>query len=111
MRQVRAVFVSAPTLDRNASGMAHMQAISPTRAQALAEEGIRAFKEHMRVVERMYVHIHNISMPKMTVHPDGRVEYEHSEWTKEALAEIDKLAAQIKDGFPYERYGLKRPVA
>lgn len=86
-----------------------MEAISPTRAQALAEEGIRAFKEYMRPVENLYFHIHSISMPKITV-IDGKTHYEHSEWTVEMLANIDKLAKQIEDGFPWEKYGLKKPA-
>lgn len=95
--------------DQNATGTAMMHAISPSRGQALAEEGIRVFREHMKLVERFYALIHAHSMPSMLLHADGRVEHVLSDWTKDRLAEVDALAEQIKEAFPWEEYGLKRP--
>ena len=93
-----------------ATGMKLMMERSPERREALTRQAIEDFKLYMKGIERMYVLIHQVSMPKMIVYSDGRTEFEHSDWTKEQLAEIDKLAAEYAAGFPWEQYGLQRPT-
>lgn len=91
----------APTL--NASALA----IKP---KPRPEEAMRDFAAYMRNIHHLYHSIMSVSLPRITVHADGKVTYEHSDWTKEHLAKADELAAILRDGFPWHEYGLEQPA-